>query len=171
MKYQALIDGQKLEFSVHIGVDGFEVTINDIVKTIDCIRLSPFSYSLIINGKSHYLSLNKKNGGYRVTLDQQSTCVQLKDETQVLLEKFGFNETQHGSAQDIISPIPGLVKQVFVKAGDAVEKNTKLLILEAMKMENEILSTKSGIVDEVVVEQGMTMNKGELLLRIAGGKV
>ncbi|NQT96686.1 MAG: acetyl-CoA carboxylase biotin carboxyl carrier protein subunit [Candidatus Marinimicrobia bacterium] len=168
MKFQATVDDQTIDFSVETQTQGFSVQINDSTLTIDCIRLSPYSYSLIINGRSYYLSLTNKNGGYRITLDQQSFCVQLKDETQILLGKFGLNKTIADTTQNIISPIPGLVRQVFVKSGDKIEKNDKLLILEAMKMENEIVSTVSGVVSEVYVKPGSSKNKGDPLLRIEG---
>ncbi|MFH1852637.1 MAG: biotin/lipoyl-containing protein [Candidatus Neomarinimicrobiota bacterium] len=168
MKFKALIDDLTLEFAVERQAAGFLVRMTDRVQNIDCIRLSPYSYSLIINGASHYLSLTVKNGGYRVTIDQQSFCVRLKDETQILLEKFGLNPTAAGTAQNILAPIPGLVKQILVKPGDRVNLKDKLLILEAMKMENEILSTASGTVGEIFVKQGITKNKGDLLLRIDG---
>lgn len=168
MKFQATVDDQTIDFSVDTQAQGFSIQINDSTLAIDCNRLSPYSYSLIINGRSYYLSLTNKNSGYRVTLDQQSFCVRLKDETQLLLGKFGLNKTTTNSIQNITSPIPGLVKQVFVKSGDRIQKNDKLLILEAMKMENEILSTLSGVVRDIYVEQGLSKNKGDLLLRIEG---
>lgn len=168
MIFKALIEDLELNLTVEKTSDGFAVQVDDTNHMIDCRRLSPFSYSLIINNKSHYLSLTEKDGGYRITLDQQSYCVQLQDETEILLEKFGLNSTAEGSSQNIISPIPGLVKQIFVRPGDPVQPNDKLLILEAMKMENEILSTRSGRVGEIFAEIGMSKNKGDILLRIEG---
>ncbi|NQU27133.1 MAG: acetyl-CoA carboxylase biotin carboxyl carrier protein subunit [Candidatus Marinimicrobia bacterium] len=168
MKFQAIINENIVEFCVEPQDYGFKVAFTDSTQQIDCKRLSPYSYSLLINGKSYYLSLTQKNGGYRITLNQQSFTVHLKDETQILLDKFGLNKSAEGSSQNIISPIPGLVKQIFVQPGEQVTKGTKLLILEAMKMENEIIAVKTGTIVEIMVKQGQSKNKGDLLVRIEG---
>ncbi|MCX7830308.1 MAG: biotin/lipoyl-binding protein [Acidobacteria bacterium] len=62
--------------------------------------------------------------------------------------------------------IPGLIKTVYVKEGESVRRGDKLLVLEAMKMENQILSATKGVVKKVYVEEGKVVVKGELLLEI-----
>ncbi len=168
MRFKAGIGNDSIDFELEPTSGGFSVKTKETTNTIDCIRLSPFSYSLIVNGVSHYLSLTEKNGGFQVTLNQQSFEVQLKDETQILLDKFGFNSTLSAAGQEIKAPIPGLVKQVFVTPGTVVKKKDKLLILEAMKMENEILATREGTIKEIHAEQGASKNKGDLLIIIEG---
>ncbi len=66
----------------------------------------------------------------------------------------------------INSPIPGLIKAVSVKVGDEVEEGQTVLILEAMKMENEIPVPHAGIVEAVQVKEGKTVAAGELLLKL-----
>ncbi len=168
MKFEAEIDDEIIVFELEVLSRGFSVSIAGTTNSIDCVRLSPFSYSLIINGNSHYLSLTEKNGGYRITLDQRSFCVQLKDETQILLDKFGFNSTRKNGGQLISAPIPGLVKEIFVRTGDRIKPKDKLLILEAMKMENEILAPGEGTIKEIFASQGASINKGDPLIRIEG---
>ncbi len=62
--------------------------------------------------------------------------------------------------------IPGLIKSVYVKEGDGVKRGDKLLVLEAMKMENQILSGTKGVVKKVHTQPGKVVVKGELLLEI-----
>lgn len=62
--------------------------------------------------------------------------------------------------------IPGLIKDVFVKEGDAIKRGDKLLVLEAMKMENQILAAVSGTIKKVHVETGRAVVKNELLIEI-----
>ncbi|MCA0386936.1 MAG: biotin/lipoyl-binding protein [Bacteroidetes bacterium] len=66
----------------------------------------------------------------------------------------------------IKSPLPGTILEVFVKVGDKVKMGDKLLILEAMKMENKIDADKPGTIKELVVKQGDTVMEGDLLLVI-----
>ena len=60
--------------------------------------------------------------------------------------------------------MPGLVLQVLVNAGDTVNKGDKILVLEAMKMENAIKSPTDGIVNDVLVSQGMAVDKNQVLI-------
>ena len=66
----------------------------------------------------------------------------------------------------IESPMPGTILNVLVKPGDAVKENQVLLILEAMKMENEIVATSDGVVDTIAVAKGASVNAGDVLVSI-----
>lgn len=72
-----------------------------------------------------------------------------------------------GSASPVLAPMPGIVLDILVKAGDMVSKNQAVLILEAMKMENEIVTTVTGTVASVSVSKGDSVNAGDLLLSVA----
>jgi biotin carboxyl carrier protein len=65
--------------------------------------------------------------------------------------------------QQIVAPMPGKIVRVLVIAGDRVEAGQGLLVVEAMKMQNEIRSPKSGTVESVQVEEGQAVNAGEVL--------
>jgi biotin carboxyl carrier protein len=82
-----------------------------------------------------------------------------------------FNVTQlSGSLQTgtrvVKAPMPGLVRAVKVKAGDLVEANTTLLVLEAMKMENNILAGVKGRIEKILVEEGSSVEKNAKLIEI-----
>ena len=65
---------------------------------------------------------------------------------------------------DLKAPMPGLVLQVLVNPGDTVAKGDKILVLEAMKMENAIKSPTDGIISDVFVKQGLAVDKNQLLI-------
>jgi biotin carboxyl carrier protein len=69
----------------------------------------------------------------------------------------------------IIAPMPGLIVRVNVKTGDRVEAGQGLVVMEAMKMENELRTTTSGVVRSVEVSAGMTVEKGALLVALGDG--
>ncbi len=69
-------------------------------------------------------------------------------------------------SEKIVSPMPGNILNVNVKVGDSVKKGQVLLILEAMKMENEIMAPKDGTVTAVNVQKGSTVESGALLVTI-----
>ncbi len=66
--------------------------------------------------------------------------------------------------EGIWAPVPGKIVDVFVKIGDTVEEGASVLILEAMKMENELHSPKRGVVTAVLVKKGDQAEKGQLLV-------
>lgn len=67
----------------------------------------------------------------------------------------------------VIAPIPGVVSDLRVSKGDRVEAGSVLLVLEAMKMENEIYSPSDGVVEEIYVEAGQQVSRGERLILIS----
>ncbi len=166
MRYQTVIGEEILEFDVQITSKGAEITLEGSSIDVDCQQLSPGSFSLIINGKSNYLSITEHEGGMEVTVNQRTTLVKVKDETQIVLEKYGFNDTKKDHAGNITVPIPGLIAAIFVKQGERIEVGQKLFILEAMKMENEFDSPVSGTVSSIHVENGKSVDKGTLIMII-----
>jgi glutaconyl-CoA decarboxylase len=71
-----------------------------------------------------------------------------------------------GAGEPIVAPMPGTILKVNVKAGDAVKEGQVLVVLEAMKMENEILAPKNGTITQVVVAKGSTVDTGAPLVVI-----
>jgi len=166
MKFQATIDGKELTFEIRKSGQQITIQLDGSTENWDFIRLSPHSYSILTRGKSHYLSITEQSDGYKVVIDQRTYQVQIKDETDLLLEQFGMEDTSTGSHGQIRAPIPGLVSVIFVESGQIIEKGDKLIILEAMKMENEINSSMSGTIEKVAISQGQSVEKNALLISI-----
>ena len=165
MKFNTIIEDISVEMEFSKSLDQLLINPNNELK-IDCVHLSSNSYSLILNGKSHYLTINKQMDGYEVTVDHQTHLVQVQDEVDILLEKFGMKSDTSIYAGEIHALIPGLVSRLFVKPGDKVEIGQKLLILEAMKMENEIDSPISGTIGNIYIKASDKVKKGELIMKI-----
>ena len=159
MKFQTNINNQSLELEFSHTLHRLSITHKEDMA-IDCVRLSPNSYSLILKGQSYYLTVIPHLQGYEVTVDHHTHLVQVQDELDLLVEKFGIEHDGSSHVGEIHAQIPGLVSQIFVKHGDKVELNQKLFILEAMKMENEIDSPVSGTVDQIHYKAGDTVEKG-----------
>ena len=71
-----------------------------------------------------------------------------------------------GNGNGVTAPMPGTITDVRVKAGDRVEPRTVVMMLEAMKMENEIFAGRAGVVGQVAVQKGSSVNTGDLLISI-----
>jgi len=165
MIFNTIIENESLEIEFSTSIN--QSLINNIDDVgIDCIQLSLNSYSLLLNGKSHYLTIYKQMEGYEVTVDHYTQLVKVQDEVDILLEKFWLKSDTTTHAGEIHALIPGLVSQFFVKPGDKVEIGQKLLILEAMKMENDIVSPVAGVVENMSIKSGDIVEKGELIMEI-----
>ncbi len=166
MKLQATIDNNIIDISIDYSSSKAEIMCNNDLIDFDCQKLNKNTYSLILNGKSHILSIYKHQDGYEVNVDQFPNFVNIKNEKQLKLEKLGFNSFKKKQTGKIIAQIPGLVSEFFVSIGDDVNLNDKLFILEAMKMENEITSPLKGVVENILLEPGSTVEKGALIMEI-----
>ena len=165
MKFNTIIEDESLELEFSDSLKQLSIKPNNNFG-IDCVQLSQNSYSLILNGKPYYLTINPHLDGYEVTVDHHTNLVQVQDELDILLDKFGMQSDVSDHAGEIHAQIPGLLNRIFVQEGDGVNINQKLFILEAMKMENEIYSPISGIVDKIYIKAGDKVEKGDLIMEI-----
>ena len=165
MKFNTIIENQSLKMEFSDSLDQLLIKKENNMK-IDSVRLSQNSYSLILNGKSHYITINSHLKGYEVTVDHHTHLVQVQDELDILLEKFGMQIEETSHAGEIYAQIPGLLSKIFVKKGDKIQVNQKLFILEAMKMENEIDSPVSGTVHQIHYKAGDKVEKGNIIMDI-----
>ncbi len=154
MAYVVTVD--KVEYRVtinEIDADKYEVTIDDKSYIVDT-RLSEESvYSLIVNGKSYEVDLEYKEGVYNVLTEGDLFKITVMDELKKkMLERRGGGAAE--GKQVIKSEMPGAIVDVKVKVGDQVKEGDVLLILEAMKMQNEIRAPKDGEVKEIFVKPG-----------------
>ena len=150
MKFNTIIDDQSVEMEFSHSLNLLSVKPKKEMQ-IDLVQLGVDSYSLILNSKSYYLTINKQSEKYEITVDHYTHLVQVQDEMDILLGKFGMQSNTSSHAGEIHAQIPGLVSQLFVRPGDNVDIGQKLLILEAMKMENEIDSPIAGIVNNCLL--------------------
>ena len=144
----------------------YEIRYQGETLPLDCVALTSHSYSVILNGHSLYIQITGQGDDVQVTVDQRTDRVLVKDETQLLLEKFGINKGTSKTLGDVSAPIPGLVTRSFIEVDQEVKSGDQILILEAMKMENEITTPLDGIVGAIHYQVGQAVEKGELLVEI-----
>ena len=151
-----LVTVGKIEYKVSVkelDADKFEVMIDDKSYIVDTKLSEESVYSLIVNGKSYEVDLEYKDGVYNVLTDGDLFKINVIDELKKkMLERRGGGAAE--GKQVIKSEMPGAIVDVKVKVGDKVKEGDVLLILEAMKMQNEIRSPKDGEVKEVFVKPG-----------------
>ena len=126
-------------------------------------------YSLLIDGRSLPVVVEEEPGGrLRITVAGRPVDVQVKDEKALLLERFGLNSADDAAERAVHAPMPGLVLNVMVAPGQEVEAGQGLLVLEAMKMENELRAHSHGVVKALHVTPGDAVVKNALLVEFEG---
>lgn len=153
--------------SIDLTVEGTTVTLDGRTVAFSCERVSDRRLSLLIDQASYdAIVLEEGHGVYRVQLGGREFEVHLKNERDLLLERFGLAEAAGAAVREIHAPMPGLVLSVAVDPGQQVEAGTGLLVLEAMKMENEIRADRGGVVKAVHVAPGDAVGKNDLLIEL-----
>ncbi len=165
--YIATLDDVEYKIEVkEIGDEKYEVLINDTPYTLDARSVDSSLYSIIMDGKSYEIDIDYKDSIYHVYNDGKLFKIELMDELKKrMLEKRGGAGGLEG-AYTVKSEMPGKIVEVKVKVGDEIKKGDVLLILESMKMQNEIKSPKDGKVTEVFIKGGDTIEAEANLITI-----
>jgi len=131
-----------------------------VSKPPDYRVLGPGHYSLLVEGRSYEVFVREEKNGYRVEVDGHLIPVR-SPQVAVVSEKAEGN-----GPETITSPMPGRVILVKVKEGDSVKAGEGLVVVSAMKMENELVATRSGKVARIAVKEGETVEAGQELVWI-----
>lgn len=101
---------------------------------------------------------------YRVSVNGKSFSVGISNSLDQLIEEMGFALGGSRNVSHIEAPMPGLILDIQVSEGDEVKEGDALLVLEAMKMENVIMSPRDGTIARIAVEKGVAVDKKSLLV-------
>lgn len=110
------------------------------------------------------LDINKQEKTLTLSLNGKSVPVTLKEPLDDLLHSMGLDKMTTAKVSHVKAPMPGLVLNVLVEPGQEVKKGDKLLVLEAMKMENIIKAAGDGKVGRIAVEKGQAVDKNQTLI-------
>ena len=154
--HEIVVDAEK------VSIDGSEVVarLEDIPGTpMQLLTVGDRQERVYARRGADRGSFELSIGGYRFTLEA------LDERTRVIRELSGGASKAKGPAH-LFAPMPGLIVRVAVKEGDAVRAGQGLVVMEAMKMENELRATSDGVVKRVVASPGSAVEKGALLLEL-----
>lgn len=133
----------------------------------DLYTISENRYHLILDHRGYQVEVIEKDDQAKsavIMVNGKVYRVELKDEKDRLLETLGFETNVRSSVRDLKAPMPGMVLDILVDAGQQVKKGEQILVLEAMKMENLIKSPSDLIVKSIEVSKGDKIEKGQALL-------
>ncbi|HEX6123579.1 MAG TPA: acetyl-CoA carboxylase biotin carboxyl carrier protein subunit [Ktedonobacterales bacterium] len=160
-----------------VALDGqeFDVAWNAIGETLAALSATGAGaahYGLLVGTRSHDIYVRPIAGDeeqeaagaqtFEVSLDGRTFVITLQDERTQALASLA-SEGHIAGEVTIRAPMPGLVSNVLVEAGAAVQRGQTIVVLEAMKMENDLTTPRPGVVTSVRVAKGQTVNQGDVL--------
>jgi len=158
--------GDAIEMIEVVGDDGrFRVTIGAHVWDVDARLSPPGSWSLLIDGASYLATVGDEEGAFVVEVLDETYGIRVEEATRHAVRTRGA--AAFGDGEHVVkAPMPGQVTHVAVRPGDIVAAGDPLLVIEAMKMQNEFKARAGGTVTDVRVSAGQAVNPGDILLII-----
>ena len=164
MKFEAELGGDTIPIEV-TGEDGrYRVAIDGAVSEVDARQATEGIWSLLIGDVSHVVDVSDRDGVSVVEVDGETYRIRVEEETRYIIRTRGGKA--HTGGQVLKAPMPGKVVHIGVEVGQAVKPGDGLVVLEAMKMENEFRATVVGSVKEIRVQVGQPVNPGDTLVVI-----
>ncbi len=166
MKWWVLRDGRQVEVSARRLGNAWEVTIDGSVHRVELLAIHAGLSALFRPDGRNFAVASQRLGRdhWRVSLAQRHFEVRLHDP---LERAVGGGPAPHAGPHEVRAPIPGRVVSVAVAEGSVVTTGQPLLVLEAMKMENQICAEGPGTVERVAVAPGETVDGGQVLVVVA----
>ena len=140
-----------------------ETTLADLAEGASIEEVEPGLYSILRDGHSYQVRVAKHRDAWQVEVDGQHASVALRDPRALTSRGAGGAGT---GRQSIAAPMPGKIVRVLVAVGDQVEAGQGLVVVEAMKMQNEMKAPRAGAIVDVKVQPGATVTAGDILIVI-----
>ena len=141
----------------------YRLTIGSEVWEVDGRLTGQGIYSLLIGGVSYVADVFDEDGACVVDVGAERYVVNVEEHTRYIIRTKG-GAGGGPAARTLVAPLPGRIVKIAVRPGDRVEKGATLLVIEAMKMENEFKAAAAGTVAEVRVAAGQAVNPGDVLV-------
>ena len=146
-----------------LGAGIYAVTLDGHTFELDSFVMPSGAVSMLVEGQSFFVEFDEKGDEVSVLLRGQLTRFDVADERKLRLRAATAGFAVEGK-QTVVAPMPGKIVKIFVKVGDVVTEGQGLVVVEAMKMENELKAPKAGTVTEIITREGATVENGAPLL-------
>ncbi len=165
MKYFVTVNGTEQE--VTLDGEGVHVDGTSVRAHLADVEGTPVKL-VTIGDTAHRVLVRRgdRRGTYTLSIDGHRYEVDALDERARTIRELSGAAAAAAGPAPLVAPMPGLIVRVNVKAGDVVQAGQGLVVMEAMKMENELRATADGTVKTVVVAAGTAVEKGALLLEL-----
>jgi len=166
MKYYLKKEDRYEEIDIEGAGGKLRVSANGKQYAVDLVPIDEKRYSVVLDNRAYLVEAKIEKNAVHLLLNQCERVVQVLNPQQKLeSEIFGKGEKSH-SDSEIRAPMPGLILRIEVEAGQEIAAGQPLLVIEAMKMENEIRATFGGMVKEILVQPHQAVERNDILIKI-----
>ncbi|MBI4466041.1 MAG: biotin/lipoyl-binding protein [Acidobacteria bacterium] len=165
MKFQVTLGGEQRSVELRRAGDAWECAVDGLPRAVDVVEAAPGVFSLLVEGQSFAVHVEAVGDGYRVHTRGTDFVAGVANPRRWAGRSGGG--AGRAGRQDVTAPMPGKVIRVLVEENQEVEAGQGLVVVEAMKMQNEIPSPKKGVVEKVLVGEGETVEHGQPLVVVA----
>jgi biotin carboxyl carrier protein len=161
MKLDLIVNGAPEQIEILSSTPCCRFRLNEQEHVADVKTPEPGVYSVLMDGRSYDARIEENALGLVVVIDGFRFKIDVRDP-----RKMKRHSAAAEGKESILAPMPGKVVRVLVSAGDTVEAGQGIMVVEAMKMQNEMKASRSGRVTTVSVKEGSTVAAGDLLATI-----
>ncbi|MDZ4769669.1 MAG: acetyl-CoA carboxylase biotin carboxyl carrier protein subunit [Chloroflexota bacterium] len=163
MKYVTIINEKQFEIEID---NAGAIRVNGQPRTVDFLPLTGALYSILMDNRSYEVLVEEREGEVEVIIRGRRYNASVMDERALLLSQTrGELDNAHGEVV-VKAPMPGLIVALPLSEGAEVKKGQTILILESMKMQNELKAPKDGAILRVHVVQGQSVEQNKPLITI-----
>lgn len=161
VKLKAIIADQECDLKMRLEDGRVHAEIDGRVYDLELREPEPGCYLFFRDAAVHECRVTKAHEGFDVSLHERNYAVTIVDPKR--LRSGQDSDRHHHGLAEITAPMPGKVVRVQIETGTTVEKGTGIVVVEAMKMQNEMKSPRAGVVVSINVKPGDTVNAGDVL--------
>jgi biotin carboxyl carrier protein len=161
MLYDIIIDGKNYRLELERTDGAWRCHLDGREIQMDAVLARPDVLSILLGGKAYEIKRERTATDTHLWVGSARYAVELRDPRSLHSRRAGIGDDK--GPRKLIASMPGKVVRVLLQENASVEAGQGVLVVEAMKMQNEIKSPKKGIVQRIVAGEGMAVNAGDLL--------
>jgi pyruvate carboxylase subunit B len=164
VKYHVLVDGRRIE--VELGPEGARVDGRPVQVTLGHADGTPVRGLVVAAEVYRVVGERTARGRWKVGMHGRTHALEVVDERTMAIRKLAGSGAGAAGPRPVVAPMPGMVVKVEVAEGDVVRAGQGIVIVEAMKMENELRASAAGRVTRVHVQRGVAVAKDQVLVEL-----
>lgn len=160
MTYDVTIDGKQYRLDLEQVEGGWTCRLDGLSVEVDAVLARPNVLSLRIGNKAYEVKCERVAGETHIWVGSQRFATDVRDPRSL---RSRGRATDDQGPKKLTAPMPGKVVRILVGKGAEVEAGAGVLVVEAMKMQNEVKSPKKGTIQQILVTEGAAVNAGDVL--------
>ena len=157
-----------MAYNINIGEQTFPLKKEDL-SALDMVKTAEGDFHILQDGKAYRAAIETANFNDKtmsIKINGNTYEISIEDSYDLLVKEMGLSTANSQKLTNVKAPMPGLVLDILVQPDQEIAKGDALLVLEAMKMENDLKAEGDGIVKSIEVTKGTAVDKGQIIIEM-----